>query len=146
MGVLIIGRDDLKAIKHSIEQAKANPVPWEELKKIVVDDPAPDLKLNERGNPELIDEIRTKYPSRSVILGTYVAGISFEKQPAGLLRHLSISVLDTKSKDVPNEHVIKRIMSAFGFSDYPALKRPGRMWVEEYREGRYAFNVVELEE
>jgi hypothetical protein len=148
MGVLIIGPDELIAIEHSIAQARANPVPWEVMKKVAVDDrenPTGTLDLKDRGNPELIDEIRSKYPSRSVVLGSYIAAISFEEQPAGMLRHLSVSVVDPRSKDVPNEHVIREIMDLFGFSGFPVLKRPGRMWLEEYAAGRYAFNAMELE-
>jgi hypothetical protein len=77
-----------------------------------------------------------------VELGSYLAAISFEEQPAGLFRHISISARDPGK--VPNEYVAKMVLEAFGFSGYP-LTRPNRVWVEEYGPGRMAINFVEQE-
>jgi hypothetical protein len=145
MGVLFIGENEQKAIAEAIRQARVKPMPFEVMRQLAVDDrdnPTITLKLDERGNPDRIAAIRAEYPSYPVQLGTYVVAVSFEEQPAGLMRHISIAARDPGK--APNEHVAKMVLEAFGFSGYPPI-RPYRVWVEEYEPGRVAVNFVELE-
>jgi hypothetical protein len=76
------------------------------------------------------------------MLGTYRAAISFEEQPAGILRHLSVAS-HAKGK-VPGIEVVAMVVEAFGFSGWP-LVRPGRIWLEEFEPGHMAVNVLELD-
>lgn len=79
-------------------------------------------------------------PSQHVILGTYRAAISFEKQPAGLCRHLSISAI--KPGTLPLPIVLEMIAKEFGFAEFPPPQ--GRVWLEEFDPGHEAVNVIEL--
>jgi hypothetical protein len=77
-----------------------------------------------------------------VQLGTYAAAISFEGQLAGLMRHLSVS--SGEAGKVPNEHVMRMICLAFGFSAFPPL-RLHRVWIEEFEPWHMAISLVEQE-
>jgi len=118
------------------------------MREVVIDDhdhPTDTLTLGEHEqqvDANRLAEIKREYPSHFVQLGTYVIAISFEEQPNGLMRHLSIASSD-KSK-VPNEHAVAMAVKAFGFSAWPPV-RPYRVWIEEYEPGRTAINLVELE-
>jgi hypothetical protein len=151
-GVLIIGSEERKLIEAALETARANPTPWEAFKDIAQADETHELLLRDR-KPG-VEELRAKYPSQNVILGTYRAAISFEQQPAGLFRHLSIS--STNPKAAPGPQVLEMVCEAFGFSHLLAHvlgtgrayvgseKVPFRVWIEEFEPGRFAVNVVEL--
>ncbi|MGY8661750.1 hypothetical protein Q3C01_05195 [Bradyrhizobium sp. UFLA05-109] len=144
-GVLIIGDSERAAIAEAIRSALAKPMPWEKMRQLIVDDrlePSNTLKHDERPDQDRIDALRKEYPTYPVQLGSYVAAISFEEQPSGLFRHLSISSLNPGK--APNEHAARMVLEAFGFSGYPP-SRPYRVWVEEYEPGCVAINFVELE-
>jgi hypothetical protein len=145
MGVLFIGDKEKAEIAAAIRAARAKPMPLEVMRQLAVDDrdnPTNTLKLDERGDPDRIEAIRAEYPSHPVELGTYTVAISFEEQPVGLMRHISIAARDPGK--APNEHAAKMVLEAFGFSGWP-LSRPYRVWVEEFEPGRMAINFVELE-
>jgi hypothetical protein len=142
---LFIGETEKQRIAQAVAAARAKPTPWEVMQKVVVDDrndPTNTLMLEQRPNAKRIAEIRREYPSHFVQLGTYVVAISFEQQPTGLMRHLSVS--SRKPGMVPNEYVMEMLTKEFGFSAWPPT-RPYRVWVEEYKPGRMAINLVELE-
>jgi len=138
MGVLIIGAPDQKRIDALVAQARAHPVPWEALAPAAIMSDTPTLTL---------DEVAAKAPpgwkrptSRGLTLGSYDVAFSFEVQPIGLLRHLSVSC--AAPGKLPMPFVVERIARAFGFIDGAAR----RVWIEEYAPGRHAINVVELAE
>lgn len=139
MSVLIIGPAEEKLIADAVEAARKNPIPWSVLKAIADGDETTTLLLGDRKVG--VDEVRAKYKPQNVMLGTFRAAISFEEQPAGLLRHLSVS---TRKGKIPHLEVMKMVLPAFGFSGIP-LTRPGRVWNEEFEPGWFAINVVELE-
>lgn len=143
--VLIIGDNERVAIGEAIRSALAKPMPWEKMRQLIVDDrdnPSNTLTLDERPDHDRIDALRREYPTYPVQLGSYVAAISFEEQPSGLFRHISISSVNPGK--APNEHAVRMVLEAFGFSGYPP-SRPCRVWVEHYEPGRVAINFVELE-
>lgn len=70
----------------------------------------------------------------------YRAALSFEQQPSGLFRHLSVSV-DTPGR-LPHPEAIAALAREFGFTDFPPTV--GRTWMEEFDPGHHAINVVEL--
>lgn len=137
-GALIIGPDEQKAITEAIAKARVNPTPWEVMKTFAKGDYRPELTLKERGDTSFMKV----YPAQKVILGTYQCYFSFEVQPAGLMRHLSVS--SGKKGKVPGLEVMKMVAQEFGFSDCPP-QRPGRVWTEEFQRGWHAVNVAELE-
>lgn len=100
------------------------------------------MALDERKRPDLVEEVHRAYPSQSVQLGTYRIALSFEHQPAGLFKHMSVS--SHRKGKVPGLEVMKVVMDAFGFSGMP-LQRPGRIWVEEFERNWHAVNVIEIE-
>src|SRR5262245_11165817 len=106
MGIILIDEELKATIAAAIERAKAKPVDVEKLRDGALaldtiisrlEDRDPDFK-----RPE----------SEHVILGTYRASISFEQQPAGLARHLSISTLQPGK--VPDRPTCDQIAMLFG--------------------------------
>jgi len=143
MGLLIIGPAERELIWEAIAQARARPIPWDVVQAAAVDDrerPTATLSLGER--PPAATILREIYPAAGVELGTYRAAITFEHQPVGLLRHLSVST--TEAKQVPNQVAFVTIVSAFGFSGWPPT-RLHRVWTEEFEPDHWAINLVELE-
>jgi hypothetical protein len=135
MRPLIIGADELFKISVALAMARKNPVSREWLERFQMGTNATNLKLADR--PKDLDRL----PSQHVALPYgYHAAISFEDQPAGLVRHLSISV-DTPGK-MPNMHAIAMILDAFGLKSGKAL----HFWTEEFDPGHHAFNIVQLDE
>jgi len=138
MGVLIITDRDRERIAALVAAARAHPVPWEALAPAAMMSDTPTLTL---------DEVAAKAPpgwkrptSRGLTLGSYGVAFSFEVQPIGLLRHLSVSC--KAPGKLPTPIVVERIAREFGFFDCDAR----RTWIEEYAPGRHAINVVELAE
>jgi hypothetical protein len=71
----------------------------------------------------------------------YRAAISFEEQPAGLVRHLSVSV-DTPG-NYPNVPAVQMIAHEFGIEWSPDSDDV-RVWLEEFDPGHFAVNLVGL--
>ncbi len=139
MSVLILGPAEEHLIHAAVEAARKNPTPWSVIKAIADGSPRATLLLGDRKVG--VDEVRARYKPQNVMLGTYRCAISFEEQPAGMLRHLSVS---TRKGKVPGIEVMQMVLPAFGFSGIP-LTRPGRVWNEEFEPGWFAINVVEIE-
>jgi hypothetical protein len=145
MPVLIIDLEEQEKIKEALAKARAKPMPLSFTKEIAMDDrknPTNVLNLEDRDRHGRLEAIKKEYPSHFVQLGMYVAGVSFEEQPSGLFKHLSIS--SDRPGKVPNEPAMQMVAEAFGFSGWPPI-RPYRIWLEEYEKGRSAINVVEME-
>jgi hypothetical protein len=145
MSGLFIGENETKAIAAAISAARAKPMPLSVAQQLFIDDrehPTNTLMLHEREQIDRLAEIKREYPSHLVQLGTHIVAISFEEQPAGLMRHLSIA--SRQAGMAPNEHVIRMVCEAFGFSAFPPL-RPYRIWIEEFGPGHMAINLVEQE-
>lgn len=140
MSVLIIGPAEQHLIALALAAAKANPTPASETERIAVKSDTDRLMLSER-LPET-DEVRQRFAPQQLILGTYRAALSFEEQPLGLCKHLSVSSRATGK--IPGMQAMRMVTEAFGFSGLP-LKREGRVWIEEFEPGRFAINIVELE-
>lgn len=115
-------------------------LPLSVIKGIATTDPTDELLLKDR-KPG-VDFVRKRYKPEHIMLGTYRCAFSFEEQPDGIMRHLSIS--SARKGMIPGIEVLKMVMPLFGFSGFPAT-RPGRMWKEEFEPGWFAVNIVELE-
>lgn len=140
MSVLFIGPQETAKIAEAIAKAKANVTPWEVLAGIA--DGTDTNKMDLADRKPGVAFVRRQYPPQHLTLGTYEVAVSFEQQPAGLFRHLSIS--SARRGKVPGLEVVSMVVEAFGFSGWP-LQRPNRTWMEEYEPGWYAVNVIELE-
>jgi hypothetical protein len=68
----------------------------------------------------------------------YRVALTFEEQPLGMCKHLSISVDEPGS--LPNPHAVAMICHEYGMR-FPPL---GRMWLEEFAKGHSAINLVDL--
>lgn len=147
-GVLILGEIEQRKIEAAIMAARAKPTPFVE--SVVDDTGTPELMLADRKIG--VTELRREYPSQHIILGTYRASFSFEYQPSGLFRHLSVSSL--RADRLPGPQVMLMVCEAFGFSqavckglqnnDGEAIAAVARVWLEEFRPGHKAVNIVEL--
>ena len=138
MSFLIIGPHEQKAIAKALELARDQVMPWSIGKNIAIDDrakPTNELTLKDRKHDNPFPR------SQHLILGSYRCAISFEEQPAGLCRHLSVSV--KKRGKTPNPIAMQMLAEAFGFSEFPPSR--GRVWLEEFEPGHHAVNVIELE-
>jgi hypothetical protein len=138
MSILHLGEHEQRAIAKALELARDQTLPWSIGKRIAIDDrddPKTELKLEERKHDNPFPR------SQHLLLGSYLCAISFTEQPAGLVRHLSVSVR-TPGK-VPNEIAIQMLAEAFGFtSGWPPTR--GRVFLEEFEPGHHAVNIVEL--
>lgn len=84
-------------------------------------------------------------PSSHVLIPIgYRAAFSFEQQPIGLCRHLSVS----HEGAMPSEAAVAEIARMFGFTAFPPtrgeIKTSFRIWIEEFDPGEWAVNIVEL--
>ncbi|KRR21381.1 hypothetical protein CQ14_06945 [Bradyrhizobium lablabi] len=140
MSVLVIRPDEEAQIAEAVEKARQNPIPWKALESIADKSDTNSLDLGERASG--VEAVRRQYPSQHLALGTYRVALSFEQQPDGLFRHLSIS--SANRGKVPGLEVLTTVLGAFGFTGWP-LRRPHRIWMEEFEPGHHAVNVVELE-
>jgi hypothetical protein len=132
---LIIGNVERDAIAVAVRRAKAHPIAWVELKDIAIDTPTGSLSYKERQG------LPSRPPSQEVLLPIgFRVCFSIEEQPAGLVRHLSISV-DNPGK-ILTAIAVMMIAKEFGFSEFPLQQ--GRVWVEEFAPGEHAVNVCEL--
>lgn len=126
-------------IAHALEQARANVIPWETMKTHVAGNQATaTLNLEDR-NPDAKGE---RPPSYCVTFsGSGVtACVSFEEQPAGILRHLSIST--GRPERLVSPTIAEQICAEFGI----VMLKAARIWVEEYKPGYRAVNVVAIEQ
>jgi len=137
--VLIITPEVRAAIQGAIGRARAKPVPLATAMAMAHMDNSPELLLADRkpGTPD-------RPPSQCLLLpGGFEVAFSFEEQPAGMVRHLSIALHDAKPGKVPNAGIVAGLAREYGFSGFPPMPY-GRVWLEEYRPGRFAVNMVEL--
>lgn len=132
MRALIIGDTEVAAINEAVATARKRPNRWEDIGPNAV---PIDVKLS------LADRKGQRiFPGISVLLAIgYRAAISFEYQPSGLHRHLSVSV-DEPGK-VPHQAAIAMIAKAFGFHEPPW----DGAWLEEFEPGHYALNILQAE-
>jgi hypothetical protein len=156
MRSLLIDNAVRQEIAAVIERAKAHVVQWDKAAAIAIGDHVDRLSLSEKAKIGA-DKLAATMPNRSqgmVIPRGYHVAFSFEQQPAGLMRHLSVSV--ERVGKVPNRHAVASILKEFGFSDKlveflntslpvePYAGGPMRMWLEEFAPGHEAVNVLEL--
>lgn len=137
MGVLIVSEAEQEKIAAMIAEARENYMPWSIAQHgaVTIDDGY--LPLDKR-----IPGFE-RPPSQHIVLGTYRIAFSFEEQPQGICRHLSVSTLPPQPDVLPGIAAVAEICRLFAFENVP---EDGGIWLEEYEPGLFAVNVVELSE
>lgn len=107
-GLLVLGLNEKAAIEMALKEARANVIPWEVLKDFALDDDRQPVVLGER-------RLGFRPRSQPLALGTYRAAVSFEEQPNGIFRHLSISAARNPKK-LPGKRSARRSGSAQSFA------------------------------
>jgi hypothetical protein len=134
VSVLLITHEDQLRINEMVADARKNYIPWEVLQPTaLVDHNRPVVTLEERKPGS------ERPQSQHIDLGSYTVAFSFEEQPAGICRHLSVSV--DKPGKLPSRPAVEMVCKAFGFTNFPP---DGGVWVEEYSRGEFAINAVEV--
>jgi hypothetical protein len=133
MTAFLIRPEDERHLKAAVEQAQANPIPWEILKDGVT--PEQDIDRLTLAERESIPDVARTREEVMLPLGWRVS-ITCEEQPAGLLLHLSMSS-PVKGK-IPTEHALRLVIEACGFT----LEDCARGWLEEFEPGWNAVNVL----
>lgn len=121
-------------IKAALAEAEAHPIPFEALRAAALPMPREmtELKLADR-KPGLI-----RPPSAHVdIPFGFRAAVSVEDEPAGFIRHLSISA--DRPGRIPSEAALLMIAEEFGM--VPPFDG---IWLEEFDPGHHAINVLKL--
>lgn len=131
MRALVISAQVSAAIGRAIAAARSCPLTLDDVKA---------LDVGKVGNLSLEDR-RGKRPQSEFVeipFG-FRAAISFEMQPGGLSRHLSVSV-DTPGQ-LPGAEAFAMIARAFGmpFDQHVPV---GLLWLEEFDPGHKAVNYV----
>lgn len=138
MSVVIIGPDEQAAIDALVAHARANCIPWEVLAPHAVEPDKQVLTLEDRTRPEG----PPRPEPRHIMLGNVLAAFSYEEQPAGICRHLSVSV--ERKGMLPSPEAVGMVAEAFGFTTFPPVE--GEIWIEEFEPGHSAINVIEVAE
>lgn len=131
---LVIGDVEKVKIKAAIELARGKVNRWEHMKEFALPGDGKPVRLEDK-KPST--DLSWRHTSTVNLPVGYTCCFSFEEQPAGIFRHLSIAV-DTVGK-LPGPAAIKMISEVFGLHD------PDHGWLEEFEPGHYAVNLVELE-
>jgi hypothetical protein len=118
-------------IARAIAEARKTPVPLDVVMALAMPDKAK-IMLADRPPGWRPSSHHVEIP-----MG-YRAAISFEEQPAGLVRHLSISV-DGKPGACPNVLAVMALAAEFGL---PGGLEDWKIWTEEFDPGHFAVNLI----
>jgi len=137
---LILDHDTQRRIQVAVIKARANPTSLGAIRRAAEGIPQGNvIKLADRKSG-----YRPPMQSEQVLIQQgYRAAISFEYQPVGLCRHLSISV-DVPG-NLPSPAAVEMIAEAFDFSIPSLTEGKTHMWVEEFEPGHEAVNLVQPE-
>lgn len=135
MRPLIITDDDKRAIAEAIRMAAERPMTLAQVS-------AEPRFAEQKTSYTLADRTGPVAAGRNTqnvqLWKGYRVALTFEEQPLGMCKHLSISVDEPGS--MPNPHAVAMICDAYGVRFPPV----GRMWLEEFAKGHSAVNVVDL--
>ena len=136
MSALILSEEKQKEIDAAVARAREKPMSLEEVKRLALPPETIEVTLADQTQARLE---KVTYSQCVEIDVGYMACISFEEQPAGLCRHLSVSV--ARRGRLPHELAVEMIAKAFGFQ---SSLMDCRFWLEEIGSGQKAVNMVEL--
>ena len=138
MSVLVIGEEEKKAIARLIKHAEANVLSIAEVKATAAG----------QANP-----IGDNYDFRLELPKDFRVVFSFEQQPQGEMRHISISLDPRNHKPgcCPSPHAVNMLLEEFGFRhraplDDTEMIAPGLfIWLETVENGQsHAVNCLEF--
>jgi hypothetical protein len=137
---LIIRLEQMKEILIAIDRARSRPVPRDVFDKLASAVPQNTTKVRFEDRKGFHLQ-REKYQPQQVLIEVgFRCAFSFEEQPAGLCRHLSISVEDEEPYVTPQEEAAQILARAFGIDPVN-----NSCWTEEYEPGKLAVNFVSLD-
>jgi hypothetical protein len=139
---LIIRLEQMKEIYAAIDRARTRPLPRDAFDRLVgtVPQDTSTIKLADRKGYDR--RVRDRYPPQQVLVEVgFRCAFSFEEQPAGLCRHLSVSVEDEEPYATPQIEAAQLLARAFGINP-----KVNVTWTEEYERGKLAINFVSLDE
>lgn len=122
-----------EAIRVAIDEARKTPMPLDQVMSQAMPD-KPSIALADRK----MSPNRPLPQTVEIPVGVR-CNLTFEEQPSGLCRHLSISV-DAEGK-MPNIPVVAMIAQEFGLK-HGVFSPFCKTWSEEYEPGRWAINFV----
>src|SRR5262245_60720176 len=126
MSALMIGEREREQIQSAMARALAKPVPTSMLKNMAYDDQSRHaFRLHDRDENRAPFFWKLDYIQRVELPVGFTAVISFEEQPVGLCKHLSVSI--DKHGMLPNLEAVKMIGKEFGIVDPPIS-----IFIEEY--------------
>jgi hypothetical protein len=96
------------------------------------------ITINEN-NHKALDPVGDK-PEYCRIFGNYRVVFSFENQPTGMYRHLSVSCFPFNGRKFPSQILVHEIMKEFEFKICDVKHEDIYVWLEK---GLGAVNVVE---
>lgn len=136
--VLLITVAVRAAILEAIDRARAEPVPLDVAMALrIADQSKTEVKLSDR-RPDAPE----RPPTQNLLIPDgFEVAFSFEQQPMGLVRHLSVALHDAPGK-YPSPEAVAMIAREFGFGALPP--KYGKIWLEEVRPDHSAVNVAEL--
>jgi hypothetical protein len=136
MSFVVITPETQAEINAIVEAARKHCIPWSLIAPVALPPEKHTVTLADRkaGPP--------RPQSQHIMLGNVEAAFSFEEQPAGICRHLSVAV--ARPGKLPSPEEVAMIAEAFGFTSFPPID--GNVWVEEFEPGHHAVNVVEVSE
>jgi hypothetical protein len=141
--MLLLDDATRRKIGAAVTAARARPVPWETFRNMVEAVPQDLAAIALKDRPPGFEP--ASRAQQVLIPVGYRAAISFEDQPPGLCRHLSISVEGAKPGMTANVPAVLAIAEAFGFRVEEGLAGIDRVWIEEYEPGRWAINLLQLD-
>jgi hypothetical protein len=136
---LIIGQPERNAIANALSNARDQTVSMETITNWAASIPQDRSKVRLRDR----DPKFKRPPAQEVLIEDgFRVCVSFENQPMGLCRHLSVSI-DTKVHEgLPSREAVSVLMHEFGV-------KPDRVvagWTEEYEPGEWAVNILALDD
>jgi hypothetical protein len=138
---LIIGRPERKAIADAIDNARVKTLTLAQGEAISAGIPQDKAMLKLDDRPPGWE----RPPTEQVLIEHgFRCAISFEQQPIGLCRHLSVSIESETPEALPHQQAVAMLCREFGLKI--GLNFEGsHVWIEEYEPGKLAVNVVALE-
>jgi len=137
---LIIDAQVRSQIAQAVAKARTKTTPWEKLRAFAEPETKTEITLADKAAMPGVEELMGR--SENVLIPNgYRAAISFEEQPAGIVRHLSVSV--DKPGKLPSVESVGVILEEFGFD--PLNRGTSEIWLEEFDPGHQAVNVAQID-
>jgi hypothetical protein len=136
---LIIGKPEREAIAAALSNARDQTVSMETITNWAASIPQDRTRIGLKDR----DPKFKRPPAQEVLIEDgFRVCVSFEDQPMGLCRHLSVSIDTTVHEGLPSHEAVSVLMHEFGIK----RNRIVAGWTEEYEPGEWAVNILALED